>query len=121
MSGESLRKKTDIELKAITDEVVKRILENDKLRISKIILYGSYARGDADDGSDIDIMVLCNDSQEKANAYAMDIFRRADQVAFENDILIQTNVKNEEFFNHWVDDLPYYYNIKHEGVMLYGR
>mgnify|MGYP002866199838 FL=1 len=78
-------KKTDEELKKITDDVVLQILKNEHLKINKIILYGSYARGDADGESDIDIMVLCDNNQEEANEYSMEIFRQADKVAFEND------------------------------------
>jgi len=34
---------------------LRRLLEND---LSKVILYGSYARGDFQENSDVDIMVL---------------------------------------------------------------
>lgn len=119
--GESpFRKKTSDELKRITDEVVKRILEDDEIIVKEIILYGSYARGTADEGSDIDIMVLCDNDSEKTDELASEVFRLADKVGFENDILIQTNVKNESFFNAWVEDLPYYRNVRNEGIVLYG-
>jgi predicted nucleotidyltransferase len=36
-------------------------------RLHGVILYGSYARGDYDDESDIDLMVLLND--EQVNTY----------------------------------------------------
>ena len=121
MAVHCIEKKTEAELRKITDEVVKRILENTPLRVNKIILYGSYARGDAEDGSDIDIMVLCDNNKEEANKHFKEIFEIADKVAFENDIMIQTNVENESFFNNWIDDLPYYKNVKNEGVLLYGE
>ena len=38
----------------------KNILEQ-KVRISKIILFGSYARGNYNDSSDIDLIVISND------------------------------------------------------------
>ncbi|GAB4024410.1 nucleotidyltransferase domain-containing protein [Spirosoma gilvum] len=37
-------------------------------RLHNVVLYGSYARGDYDDESDIDLMVLLND--EEVNTYA---------------------------------------------------
>ena len=80
-----LGKKTDEELKKITDDVVLQILKKEHLKMNKIILYGPYVRGNADGESDIDIMVLCDNDQEKANEYSMEIFRQADKVAFEND------------------------------------
>ncbi len=115
-----MRRKNDSELKSITERTVKEILENGHLDVHQIILYGSYARGDADEESDIDIMVLCNNDQEEADARSMDVFRIVDKVAFDNDIMIQTNVKNVDFFRHWVNDLPYFENIQKDGVVLYG-
>ena len=114
------QKKTDDELKNITKEVVQSILAEKKVHISKIILFGSYARGDATEGSDIDIMILCKDDNSTAQKHLLDVFHRADKVAFENDILIQIDLQNESFFDEWSEDLPYYKNIKKEGVVLYG-
>ena len=91
-------KKTKEELKKILDEVVESILANGFLSINKIIMYGSYARDEAHNDSDIDIMVLCDDDQKDADRHASDIFRCADRVAFDNDVIIQTNVKNKDFF-----------------------
>ena len=43
-----------------------QVLYGDRLR--DVVLYGSYVRGDYDDESDIDLMVLLND--ETVNTYA---------------------------------------------------
>lgn len=44
-------------------------------RLNGVVLYGSYARGDYDEESDIDLMVLLNDKE--VNTYA-EIFRMSD-------------------------------------------
>ncbi|WP_293687343.1 MULTISPECIES: nucleotidyltransferase domain-containing protein [unclassified Spirosoma] len=44
-------------------------------RLHDVVLYGSYARGDYDEESDIDLMVLLND--ETVNTYA-ELFRLSD-------------------------------------------
>lgn len=36
---------------------------------AKVILFGSYARNEADDSSDIDLLVLAKEFPDKANAY----------------------------------------------------
>ena len=41
----------------IINEAVRRIV--DKFHPERIILFGSYARGTADDKSDIDLLVIC--------------------------------------------------------------
>ena len=50
---------------------VKRIL-GDKL--TKIIVYGSYARGDYRENSDVDIMILTKLSEEEIRAIKNDIY-----------------------------------------------
>ena len=120
IKNSSFEKKSEDDLKKITDEVVKNILSNKHLKVKKILLYGSYARGTADGESDIDIMVLCENPPEEVREYDREIFRDADKVAFQHDIMIQTNVKNEEYFNNWADDLPYFGNVKRDGIVLYG-
>lgn len=53
---------TDIE-KAILDKF--KLLISDRLSIYKMILFGSRARGDADQYSDMDIAVILNDPVEE--------------------------------------------------------
>lgn len=36
---------------------------------ARVILFGSYARNEADEGSDIDLLVLAKDFPDRANAY----------------------------------------------------
>ncbi|MDP2827235.1 MAG: nucleotidyltransferase domain-containing protein [Sulfuricellaceae bacterium] len=47
---------------------VQRIIGNVS-QPSKVILFGSYARGDADEGSDLDLMVIEQDLPDKAAEY----------------------------------------------------
>ena len=83
------------EIKAIYGESLKRI-----------ILYGSYARGDQTADSDIDIMIRLSDATFDVN--------------FENDVLIMPIVQNEAFFDRWVGAYPFYNNVNNEGVELYA-
>lgn len=55
-------KKTTLELKALTDKVVDAITRN--FQVDEIVLFGSYARGTADDLSDVDIAVVCPELKE---------------------------------------------------------
>ena len=58
-----------INIKNIIDEFIEnvnKILEN---RIKRIVLYGSYARGDYNKSSDIDIMILTDLTFEEIEDY----------------------------------------------------
>ena len=43
----------------------------------------------------------------------------ADKVGYEHDILVQTTFEERGFFEHWVDDMPFFRNVRDEGVVLY--
>jgi predicted nucleotidyltransferase len=50
------------------NEAVQRIVVNVS-QPAKVILFGSYARGDADEGSDLDLMVVERELTDKASEY----------------------------------------------------
>ena len=89
-------------------------------RIKKIILYGSYARGDFNDSSDIDIMILTDLSDEEIIEYRDKISDIAFDIEFDNefDIMLSPLVKNIDKFNYWLQALPFYMNIQKEGIVL---
>lgn len=53
-----IKKKIPKTIKPILDEVKKKLEEYYGNKLKGIILYGSYARGDATEGSDIDLIIL---------------------------------------------------------------
>ena len=120
MSKYMPRRKTDTELKAITDEVVKRIFENKRLKIAKVILYGSYARGDSNDYSDIDIMVLCDNRETELDdvRYLTNVI--SSRISLENDVDVAVLLKDQKQFEQWVNVLPFYQKVRNEGIVLYG-
>lgn len=96
-------------------EDVKRIL-GDKL--TKIIVYGSYARGDYREDSDVDIMILTKLSEEEIRAIKNDIYDLAFEVEMSTGIELSPIIKNQEQYEYWVDTLPFYRNVRDEGVVV---
>ena len=94
---------------------VKKIL-GDKL--TKIILYGSYARGDYRENSDIDIMVLTTLTDDEIGEIETKIFDLAFDFLMDYSVNISVIIKNEEHFNYWLGALPFYDNVKREGIVL---
>jgi predicted nucleotidyltransferase len=88
--------------------------------LSKVILYGSYARGDFNANSDVDIMILVKISEDKIEQIEESVFDLAYEIEMEHDIYISPIIKNEEQFEYWVDVLPFYQNVQAEGVELNG-
>ena len=90
------------------------------IRIKKILLYGSYARGDFNSSSDIDIMILTDLTDEEIVQYRDEIIGIAYDIEEENNFNISFSplLKNIEKFNYWLQALPFYINVMKEGVVL---
>ena len=88
--------------------------------LKKVILYGSYARGDYRDDSDIDIMILVDMSDIELKSYGEKLSYMTYDFNLDHDIDIKPIAKSEEIFNKWVVNYPFYSNIHKEGVILYG-
>lgn len=87
-------------------------------RLKKVILYGSYARGDYTENSDIDIMVLTTFTEKEIEQEEKAVFDLAFDFQMKYFVDISVIVKNEEQFNYWLDALPFYDNVQKEGVVL---
>ena len=96
---------------------LRRLLGND---LSKVILYGSYARGDFHNNSGVDVMVLVKISPEEIEKIEGSVFDLAFDIEMEHGIHISPIIKNEDQFEYWVDVLPFYRNVRNEGVEING-
>lgn len=83
------REKNGRENKNIVFEVNEELLKLFGEKIKRIILYGSYARGDFNLESDIFIMILLNCNQNEIAENRKKISRIASRVGLQNDIMFQ--------------------------------
>ncbi len=76
--------------------------------------------GDFNKSSDIDIMILTDLNDDEIVKYRSMISDIAYDIEFDNnfDIDLSPIVKNIDNFNYWVEALPFYMNVKREGVVL---
>ena len=105
-------------LNIITGEIVRKVKGDLGEKLDRIILYGSYARGDHDDESDIDIMVLAKISPEDANSLDTGLTKLANRLGLEHDVLISIFVKDCETFYKFLPAEPFYQNVMRDGVLL---
>ena len=89
-------------------------------RLRKIILYGSYARGDYNKNSDIDIMILTDFNNVEIEQYRNTISDIAFDIELETGFIISPLIKNIEKYNDRIDVVPFYMNVNKEGVILHG-
>ena len=61
-----MKAKTSEKLRLLLAEYVAKVKDIYAEKLAKVILYGSYARGDYSPESDIDIMILVGNGDERA-------------------------------------------------------
>ncbi len=85
--------------------------------MDRVVLYGSYARGEQTPDSDVDIAVLLKKgTTEDSNDKMVDIV-----VEYELDLAVTLSVIPIELSQYleWKKDLPFYKNIDKEGIILW--
>lgn len=88
--------------------------------LRKVLLYGSYARGDYRKDSDIDIMILLDLSDLELKKYSQRLSYLTYDFNLDNNLDIKPIAKNENHFRKWLLNYPFYSNVNKEGVVLYG-
>lgn len=106
------------DIKIILDEFINKIHNCVGNCVNSIIVYGSYARGDYNERSDIDIMILVSSSANEIKQYEDEILDFAFDLELEYGKILSPIIKNQDFFDYWSDTLPFYQNVKKEGVKV---
>ena len=103
------------------EEIIAQIVDYSKElfgdKFKSVILYGSYARGDYDDESDIDIMIMVDMDREELVRYRRKMSNFCADLDLEYNVLLASKLQSESFFNEWKGALPFYQNVIKDGVM----
>lgn len=84
---------------------------------AQIILYGSYARGDANEESDIDLLILVDQKElsfSQKQRIAIPLYR----LAYKTDHIISPLVQSTLEWENKYYFTPLYENIRREGVEI---
>jgi uncharacterized protein len=104
-----------IEKKTIS-EVVDRLV--DVYHPIEIYLFGSYAWGHPTDDSDLDLLVVVENSKEKRYARPVAGLLALFGLNISKDLIVSTR---DEFARNITDKTSLYFKIKHDGKRLYGK
>lgn len=86
--------------------------------ISCIYLYGSYARGDYTELSDIDFVAIVHGDRQILQDKLYEVWDRSSDIGSTFDIIISPTVIPYDEFETYRDTLPYYQNIIKEGLQV---
>jgi len=98
--------------------IEKKIKELFGSKVVKIILYGSFARGDYNSESDVDILVLVDGKD--LSRYRKERIKIISEFLTDHDILLSIRITNNSQFLEYKHILPFYKNVLNDGVLLYG-
>lgn len=105
-------------LQTIIEDIVIGLQKIVKSDLEAVILYGSYARGDYDLESDIDIAVLLSCDRFEMKKYTDTLADLMVDLNLEHDILVNFCCIPYTDFAEKKNILPYYMNIEREGINL---
>ena len=91
-----------------------------KANLNKIILYGSYSRGDESEESDVDYLILTSLNDNEIKVYNKLIVDLSYKYLDNYNILFSFIIINSNQFDKYSDTLPFYNNIVKEGTVVYG-
>lgn len=83
-----------------------------------VYLYGSYARGDYDNESDIDIVAIVEGDRSELQQKLKQVWDIAADLDLEYGVIVSPTVIPLDEFNRYKEDLPYYINIVREGIEM---
>ena len=88
--------------------------------IDSAYLYGSYARGDYNNESDVDILLIVDLSQEEISDKRMAVASVSSELSLEYGVTVSVTVKPKTQFNRYFSVLPFYQNVLREGIKYAG-
>ena len=85
-------------------------------RLDAVVLYGSYARGDYDEESDVDVMIRIRCPQEELALYEDAFSRLCSRLSLEYDVTVSIVAVSAETYARFRQVLPFYLNTEREGI-----
>jgi len=105
-------------LHEILDRLCGRLRELLGSSMKDVILFGSYARNEASDESDIDIMILSDMERADISALQWKIGEVVSDILLDYGVMVSPIVENHAFFLENQEIMPFFRNIHHEGVRI---
>lgn len=103
------------EVQEVIKKLKKELLRIYGEQIDSIILYGSHARGDAREDSDIDVLLVLKEEFDY-----LDMLKRSDNqitsLSLENDVVISRAFVSKKAYRE--KETPFLINVRRDGVTV---
>jgi predicted nucleotidyltransferase len=116
-------KKTDVvavpKVATLLDHVEAELLKLLGEKLKRVILYGSYSRGDYDDESDIDLMALV-DVPHPEKTFAEQILEIMVDLSLEHEAVLSIFLENVREYEEAKEFKPFFKRVEREGIDIYA-
>lgn len=85
-------------------------------KLTDVLLYGSYARGEQDDESDIDVLALVAMKREELSKYRRTVSDFSAEIDLRYGVLLSVKLQDADTFYAYSSALPFFQNVIREGV-----
>lgn len=109
---------TRIQLESISQQMVESYRSVYGDNIIAIYLYGSYARNDYDNESDIDITAIVKGNRLDLQRQLKQVWNMSADIGLENDVVVSPTVIPYDEYEEYKQTFPYYINIQKEGKRI---
>ena len=110
---------TRAELDIIMEEAIQQVSHLLGNKLNSVILFGSYAKGENTEDSDIDIMLILDCSKAQSLTYRR-ISQIASRIGLSHDVVVSILLRDKQDFDDKVNYMSFYRNIAQEGIKIYG-
>lgn len=85
-------------------------------KINDAYLYGSFARGDHTEESDVDILLSVDMDPSEIGKHRTAVASVTSSLSLKHNITVSVTVKPTEQFRRYAEVVPYYRNVLREGI-----
>ena len=87
-------------------------------KLTAVILYGSYARGDYDEYSDVDVMIIADINLSEFSKRQESFVDLCSELSLEYDLVVVPTFVSKKNFYRFHNVLPFYQNVEREGIKI---
>lgn len=87
-------------------------------KLDAVVVFGSYARNDFNEESDLDIMVRIRCPRAELEQYEDFFCMLSSKLSLQYDLTVSVILSDSETFARFKTALPFYRNIEEEGIRI---
>ncbi len=106
------------ELNCVLSDTHKRLCDIFGKNLQNVYLYGSYARGEQTEESDIDVIAIVDLTKEQLAEHRRTVSDFSSELDLQYGVLLSVKLQDMETFTAYRNTLPFFKNVIKEGIPI---